>query len=296
MAPGFSRETRPPGPSGGFIVGGTHEHTKSGPSGRDCGRGTPPAVQATGHHPLRLARQGDHREDSSDLDLLLVTREEVDFQEQGQVERDALRRAMRTYGREARVNLLWVTREQLEQEGQYVNSSPTRAMLEGVVFSEHPERYRSRYDAVDPPTPGYNWSAYNAYLATSRQGLDAMIMVLQSHGGGADRRISSMMPEVMVRLLRQVPTNEESLQAYALEALRDALKAAIAGAGEVPRNHAAPTELADALGRLAPGEDLDTAIPLEAYERCDGLMSMTAEDFVGRVEETSPGSGGWQCA
>ena len=35
-----------------------------------------------------------------------------------------------------------------------MNSSPTRAMLEGVVFSEHPERYRSRYDAVDPPTPG----------------------------------------------------------------------------------------------------------------------------------------------
>ena len=60
---------------------------------------------------------------------------------------------MRTYGREAPINLLWVTREQLEQEGQYVNSSPTRAMLEGVVFSEHPERYRSRYDAVDPPTP-----------------------------------------------------------------------------------------------------------------------------------------------
>ena len=140
---------------------------------------------------------------------------------------------MRTYGREARVNLLWVTREQLEQEGQYVNSSPTRAMLEGVVFSEHPERYRSRYDAVDPPTPGYNWSTYNAYLATSRQGLDAMIIVLQSHGGGAGRRISSMMPEVMVRLLRQVPTNAESMQSYALEALRDALKAAIAGAGEV---------------------------------------------------------------
>ena len=166
-----------------------------------------------------------------------------------------------------------------------MNSSPTRAMLEGVVFSEHPERNRSRYDAVDPPTPGYSWSAYNAYLASSRQGLHAMIITLQSHGGGADRRISSMMPEGMVRLLRQVPTNEESLQAYALEALRDALKAAIAGAGEVPGNHAAPTELADALGRLAPGEDLDTAIPLEAYERCDGLMSMTAEEFVGRVEE-----------
>ena len=115
-----------------------------------------------------------------------------------------------------------------------MNSSPTRAMLEGVVFSEHPERYRSRYDAVDPPTPRYSWSAYNAYLASSRQGLHAMIITLQSHGGGANRRISSMMPEGMVRLLRQVPTNEESLQAYALEALRDALKAAIAGAGEVP--------------------------------------------------------------
>ena len=93
-----------------------------------------------------------------------------------------------------------------------------------------------------------------------------------------------MMPEVMVRLLRQVPTNAESMQSYPLEALRDALKAAIAGAGEVPRNQATPTELADALGRLAPGEDLDTAIPLEAYEKCDGLMSMTAEEFVGKVE------------
>ena len=82
--------------------------------------------------------RGDHREDSSDLDLLLVTREEVDFQEQGQVYRDALRRAMRTYGREVRVNLLWVTGEQLEHEGQYVNSSPTRAMLEGVCSPTTP--------------------------------------------------------------------------------------------------------------------------------------------------------------
>ena len=30
MTPGFSRETRPPRPSGGFIVGGTYEHTTSG--------------------------------------------------------------------------------------------------------------------------------------------------------------------------------------------------------------------------------------------------------------------------
>ena len=230
--------------------------------------------------------RGDHREDSSDLDILLVTREEVDIQDRGQVERDALRRAMRTYGRGVPINLLWVTGEQLEHEGQYVNSSPTRAMLEGVVFSDHPERYRSRYDAVDPPTPRYNWSTYKAYLASSRQGLDAMIITLQSNGGGAGRQISSMMPEVMVRLLRQVQTNEESLQAYALEILRDALKAAIAGAGDVPGNQATPTELADALGRLAPGEDMDTAIPLEVYERCGGLMSMTAEEFVGKVAGT----------
>ena len=145
-----------------------------------------------------------------------------------------------------------------------MNSSPTRAMLEGVVFSEHPERYRSRYDAVDPPTPRYSWSAYNAYLASSRQGLHAMIITLQSHGGGANRRISSMMPEGMVRLLRQVPTNEESLQAYALEALRDALKAAIAG----PRDEF-PGRMGDVSGRsrclthaLLPVSLPSTAIPL----------------------------------
>ena len=156
--------------------------------------------------------RGGHHENSSDLDILLVTREEADIQEQGEVQRDALRRAMRTYGREAPINLSWVTGEQLEHEGQYVNFSPMRAMLEGVVFSGHPERYRSRYDAVDPPTPRYNWSTYNAYLASAREGLDAMIIVLQGHGGGAGRRISSMMPEIMVRLLRQLPPNEESVQ------------------------------------------------------------------------------------
>ena len=228
--------------------------------------------------------RGDHREESSDLDILLVTQEEVDFQEQDAVERDALRRAAGVYGREVPVDLLWVTGEQLEHEGQYLNSSPTRAMLEGVVFSEQPDRYRSRYDAVDPPPPRYNWGTYRAYLTSSRQGLDAMIIVLQSHGGGTDKRVSSMVPELWVRWFRQAQVREEALQPYALEAIRDALKAAIAGTGEIPRNRASPTELADTLGRLAPDEDLDTAIPLDIYERCDGLTGMTAGEFVDRVE------------
>ena len=228
--------------------------------------------------------RGDHHEDSSDLDILLVTPADVDCQEQEEVERDALRQAMRTYGRELEVNLVWATEEQLEREAQYLNSPATRAMLEGIVFSDHPERYQSRYNAAHPPTPEYNWSTYQAYLTSSRRGLDAMIIILQIHGGGEGKRVSSVIPEIWVRLLRRVQLAEDSLQPYALEALRDALKAAIAGAGEVPRNRATATELADTLGRLAPGEDFHTAIPLEVYERCNGLMSMTAAEFLENAE------------
>ena len=61
------------------------------------------------------------------------------------------------------------------------------------------------------------------------------------------------------------------VQPRALYAMLHALRAAVAGTGEIPRNFSTVTQLLDRAETLAPGEDLSTSIPLEVYEGLHAL-------------------------
>lgn len=98
--------------------------------------------------------RGDHREDSSDIDILLVGEVPDTLQREVQEISDG------TYGRTVPTQVVWVTRQKFEQEEQFLDSMSTQAMLEGVVFSDHPEDFQSRYAREDPPPPLYEWHTY----------------------------------------------------------------------------------------------------------------------------------------
>ena len=237
------------------------------------------------HQPLAIIlfgsrARGDHDEDRSDIDLLVVTKEETAAMTH------AVGQALMAYGRRVPVNLLWITTETLEDEEQHINTASTRAMLEGVLFAAHPERFRIRYGGQNPPLPRYDWSSYRWDPASARQELDHMILVLQHNGRAAGKRISGMLPAAVRQayVTSGADLDVALVQPRALYAMLHALRAAVAGTGEIPRNFSTVTQLLDRAETLAPGEDLATSIPLQEYLGLNALDRMSPEEFGDRVE------------
>ena len=99
--------------------------------------------------------RGDHYERRSDINILLISEKEVPLQQWLEFRWDAGVLAQREYKRTVSVPLVVFTPEVFQADEPYINSLGTRAILEGVVISEHPRRFRSRYLAKEPPAPAY---------------------------------------------------------------------------------------------------------------------------------------------
>ena len=78
---------------------------------------------------------------------------------------------------------------------------------------------------------------------------------------------------------------ERQLGSRAGGALKQALRAAIAGTGAVPRDHAGIPELEDRLAELAPLENRHTRIPLRDYARGRMPRGMSQREFAEAVNE-----------
>ena len=73
--------------------------------------------------------RGDHH-DTSDLDILLVTREEPPCQHQSEAEDLAAKLTVQAYGHHLKTHLVWLTNDQFSAEEKYLNSIPTQALLD----------------------------------------------------------------------------------------------------------------------------------------------------------------------
>ena len=113
-----------------------------------------------------------------------------------------------------------------------------------------------------------------------------MILVLQHNGCAAGKRISGMLPAAVRQayVTSGADLDVALVQPRALYAMLHALRAAVAGTGEIPRNFSTVTQLAEALETLAPGGDLATSIPLQEYSGLNALDRMSPEEFGDRAE------------
>ena len=152
------------------------------------------------------------------------------FEEKDRAQGAAAEDSFSVYDWAILVTLEWVTIAELEEELQYLNSRGTRAMLEGVVFSDHPDHYTSPYGGPDAPPPRYDWKPYQADLRNARRDLDRMRALLPRYGEVAD--------EPVIRLPRDSAdcrrSDEQQLVRRAANAMEHALRTAIWATGEVP--------------------------------------------------------------
>ena len=161
-----------------------------------------------------------------------------------------------------------------------LNSIPIQALLDGTVFSDHPESYTSRYSAADPPPARYTWDTYLYYHTASKQELNMVTAMTEKIQG----RIPEQGNSPVIRAIAGATVDRQTYETIAplrlSRALEHALKAAIAGTGSIPKTHPTLQELSETLRSLAPKEDLTTRISLREYQKTTLLRGMSIEHAV----------------
>lgn len=109
--------------------------------------------------------RGDYEENRSDVDILLVLPEKPGTQRKEDALEWAEELAQTTYRRRTPVQLVWLSREEFDERKRYVNDLPTQALLDGVIMSQNPEDFQSRYSRDDEETEyEYQWTDYHNRL------------------------------------------------------------------------------------------------------------------------------------
>ena len=209
--------------------------------------------------------RGDHYERRSDINILLISEKEVPLQQWLEFRWDAGVLAQREYKRTVSVPLVVFTPEVFQADEPYINSLGTRAILEGVVISEHPRRFRSRYLAKEPPAPAYKWDDYRWDLGQSRRNLRKARSVLAQTMGDQALALKIYPERPSDPLNNGKELDYRRARDYMVFAMRNALEAAIRGAGEIPKQEALVCRHMEQLGRLVQPEDLSTHISIQAY-------------------------------
>ena len=114
--------------------------------------------------------RGDYDERHSDIDIMIVQPLEPDSDYKIAVLEWADAAARAAYGRPIPVQLVWLAQEKFQEGQRYINHVTTRALLEGVVMSENPEAFQSRYaDDEERSEYEYDWTDYENRLYHAEQ-------------------------------------------------------------------------------------------------------------------------------
>ena len=114
--------------------------------------------------------RGDYDERRSDIDIMIVQPVEPDSDYKLAALEWADATAQAAYGRPVPVQLVWFAREEFQERQRYINHVTTQALLDGVVMSENPEDFRSRYaDDGEESEYEYDWTNYENRLYHAEQ-------------------------------------------------------------------------------------------------------------------------------
>ena len=117
--------------------------------------------------------RGDYEDNRSDIDIMLIRPDEPDGEYKLAAADWAEDAALETYGRRIPVQLVWFSQDEFREKTRYVNHVATRALLDGVVMSQNPEDYRSRYSDGEGAEYEYDWSDYEERLRHAEDHLRA---------------------------------------------------------------------------------------------------------------------------
>ena len=121
--------------------------------------------------------RGDHDEQRSDIDILLIAEREPGPDDKQAAETAANRAALAAYGRHVPVQLVWRTPETFRLGRRYSNSLETNAIRDGIIMPDNhpgdPEPEATEYE--------YNWTNYDNRMLHAELHLD---MLRSAHDSG----------------------------------------------------------------------------------------------------------------
>ena len=223
--------------------------------------------------------RGDHQEETSDIDIMVI-HDETTSQRQLQAASQTLANIARDrYQRDMETQLVPIPQEDLRENEHFINSLETRALLQGVIFSDHPEEFRSRYDTPNPPPRIYQWDAYTATLRSSLMGLKAAKTQRAISLGIEGEPQHTTLDYNWSILIQQEDPDLKRTSYFLRNAMNAAIQAAILATGDVPKMLASATTNMGQLRRLLPPEDTATQAPIEAYDQREPPEGMTPRAF-----------------
>ena len=117
--------------------------------------------------------RGDYDDRRSDIDIMQVNPDEPDPAYKNRAAEWIEEVAQGIYGRPVPVQLVWFAQAEFRENSRYVNHVTTQAMLDGVVMSQNPDDYRSRYEGDCEETEyEYQWTDYDNRLLHAELHLD----------------------------------------------------------------------------------------------------------------------------
>ena len=205
--------------------------------------------------------RGDHNEDTSDIDILLITEETVSETTESLTEREAKNLAATLYGREMKTHLVWIRLAAFDKDQQFINSISTNAMLDGLVLTDHPEYFTTPYASDPPPPPNYEWSGYQYWLKVSRELLVLIKILLDP-----EQVLWQTIPERYADTIDGIPDmtkkhREDVIRHNTTEVVNTALKAAIEATGGFSKIFAPTHKLTAVLQKELRKQNIDADIP-----------------------------------
>ena len=198
--------------------------------------------------------RGDHEERRSDIDIMLVIPDTPATDYKEALDEWAQEVARDIYQRQVPVQLTWYRRAEFDENLRYINDVATRALLDGVLMSETPEQFHSRYSDGEQMEPEYKWTDFNNRLDHAEGHLETFESV--------DHR----------------RTRDFILGEHAQAALEHAMKAIIAGHGGTYRDTHSLGHLLGTVRRIDPElRSFSLSIPPDIYSAYAGNESYKAE-------------------
>ena len=116
--------------------------------------------------------RGDHDEEWSDIDIMLVTADEAVVSDRKEAADAAAAAASANYGHYVPVQLVWRTLESFRHNRRYTNSLETNAVRDGIIMPKDPEQYGSSHCEDAETGYEYDWSAYETRLEDAMEHLE----------------------------------------------------------------------------------------------------------------------------
>ena len=135
--------------------------------------------------------RGNYDEALSDLDIMVITQKTMEYEELNQMEAEVQEWSLQVYENRVKVQVVNFDRETNEKMGECINSMANRARTEGVIFSQNPELYRSRYLGPNRPPLKYCWEHYEHLMQQAQAELDIMLTAAQNQGFALQSKISN---------------------------------------------------------------------------------------------------------